>query len=246
MKESIKRINALTNRNIKEIIRDPLSLIFFFAVPILMLLMFYYLFHQQTPQFEVIFFAPAMIVFGHTFITLFGGMLIATDRSSNFLIRLYTTPTKSYEFILGYIFALLPIGIIQSIVIVLVTLIIDISFITTSLIWLILLSVISILLFIMFGILIGSICNEKSVGGVASIIIMAQSIFSGMWFTLEGLDELFIKMLEILPFRNATMLMQNTLFSDGELLKPSLILISYTLFIMILSICVYQKKMKVK
>ena len=71
---------------------------------------------------------------------------------------------------------------------------------------------------------------------------MSQS----MLFQLEGLDELFIKILETLPFRNATMLMQNTLFSDGELLKPSLILISYTLFIMILSICVYQKKMKVK
>ena len=37
------------------------------------------------------------------FVALFVGLLIAVDRSTSFLTRLYVSKAKSYEFILGYI-----------------------------------------------------------------------------------------------------------------------------------------------
>ena len=67
----------------------------------------------------------------------------------------------------------------------------------------ILLSFVTSLFFIAIGILLGSIVNEKAVGGVASIVIAGQSILSGMWFPLDGLGKGVITFMNILPFRNA-------------------------------------------
>ena len=49
------------------------------------------------------------------------------------------------------------------------------------------------------GILFGSICNERSVGGVTSIIISLQSLLSGIWFPIDEMSGGFITFMEILP-----------------------------------------------
>ena len=53
MKKSLSRICILTKRNLKEIFRDPISIIFMFGLPLLMEVLFYILFHGQTSQFEM-------------------------------------------------------------------------------------------------------------------------------------------------------------------------------------------------
>ena len=245
MKDSLKRIKALTIRNVKEIMRDPLSLIFLFLVPIAMLVLFYSIFHELTPQFEMKYLAPSMVAFGHAFISLFAGILIATDRHTTFLTRLYTTKTKSFEFIFGYTLSLLPIGLLQSISLFALAVIIDSSFYSLNLLITLPLTLLSALLFIGFRILIGSFCNEKSVGGIASIVIMAQSLLSGMWFPLEGLSESFIKVLEILPFRSSSLLFQNIILGVSEDIFSSLsILLVYSLLIYGLAIFIFNFKMR--
>ena len=85
MSKSIKRILTLTNRNIKEILRDPLSLIFTLALPLFMEILFYLIFHNLTEQFEMKYLAPGIVVFSQAFLSLFTGLLIAIDRKSSFL-----------------------------------------------------------------------------------------------------------------------------------------------------------------
>ena len=160
MNKSIKRILILTKRNLKEILRDPLSLIFLIALPLFMEILFYYLFHNLTTQFEMKYLAPGIVAFSQAFLTLFTGLLISLDRNTSFLTRLYVTETKSYEFIFGYTLSLLPITFIQSILFFLVGGIIDSSILSISIISTILLSIITSLFFIGLGILFGSICNE--------------------------------------------------------------------------------------
>jgi ABC-2 type transport system permease protein len=98
--------------------------------------------------------------------------------------------------------------------------------------------------------LFGSLCNEKSIGGVSSIIISMHSVLSGMWFPTEGLDSGFIKVMDILPFKNATILVQNTLNGINNIfndfLKPLIIILTYTILIFLLAIVVFKKKMKTK
>ena len=152
MLKSLSRIYTLTTRNIKEILRDPLSLAFTLGLPLIMEVLFYYIFHNMTSQFSMKYLAPGIVVFSQTFLTLFTGLLIALDRSTSFLTRLYVSRAKSYEFIFSYIISVIPIGIFQSILFFLVGGIVDPSIFSFRIILCILLSSIISLLFIGFGI----------------------------------------------------------------------------------------------
>lgn len=200
---SLNRIATLSLRNIKEIVREPLSLIFSLGLPLVMEIGFYYIFHDLTPQFGIKYLAPGIIAFSQTFLTLFTGILVSVDRNSSFLTRLYVSKAKPFEFILGYVFALLPVGIIQSILFFIAGGIIDPTFFSAGMLAGIGVSAITAIFYIGFGILFGSLCNEKSVGGISSIIITGQSVLSGMWFPLEGLSEGFLTIMRILPLKTA-------------------------------------------
>ena len=247
---SFKRILILTKRNIKEIVRDPLSIIFLIALPLLMQIMFYFLFHAKTSQFEMKYLAPGIVVFSQSFLTLFTGLLISVDRSSSFLTRLYVSKAKSYEFIFSYALSVLPLALIQAILFFLVGGIIDTSLFSITMLPAMLLSVITSLFFIAMGILFGSICNERSVGGVASVIISSQSLLSGIWFPIDEMSGGFITFMEILPFRNASLLVQNTLIGINDIFndffKPLLILLGYIFVAFVIAIILFKKKMKNK
>ena len=102
--------------------------------------------------------------------------------------------------------------------------------------------------FITLGILLGSICNEKSIGGISSIVIAGQSVLSGMWFPIEGLGDGMITFMNILPFRNATILVQNTMNGINDVYKdfllPLVTVLAYTIVSFILAIVVFKRKMK--
>ncbi len=248
MRRSISRILTLAKRNIKEIIRDPLSLIFMLALPLFMEVLFYYIFHKLTPQFEMKYLAPGIVVFSQAFLTLFAGLLIALDRASAFLTRLFVSKARSFEFIFGYALSLIPITFGQSVLFYLVGGIIDPSIFGMGMLWGILLSVVTSLLFIGLGIFFGSLCSEKSVGGVASVVIMCQSVLSGMWFPIEGMSEGIITVMNCLPFRNATILIQNVLngISDpfNDFWQPLIIVLAYAIVAFTTAILCFKKKMK--
>ena len=250
MRKSLSRIAVLTQRNVKEILRDPLSLIFTIALPLFMEVLFYLLFHNMTSQFEMIYLAPGIVAFSQAFLTLFTGLLISVDRRSSFLTRLYVSRAHSYEFILGYAFAVLPIALVQSVLFFLVGGAFDHSLFCIGMISAIALSLVTSLFFIAAGIFVGSVCNEKSVGGVASIIITGQSLLSGMWFPLKGLNGGMITFMKVLPFRNATMLLQNQITgvadTFADLTLPFLIVLGYSVLAFVVAILAFRSKMKEK
>ena len=248
MKDALKRISALTKRNLKEILRNPISLIFLIGLPLVMLILFYYIFHNLTAQFEMRYLAPGIIAFSQAFLTLFVRLLMSLDRASAFLIRLYVTPAGSYEFIAGYVLAMLPISLVQSALFFVTAGIIEPSFFSVNMIWGVLCSLVTALLFIGFGILFGSVCNEKAIGGIASIVISGQSVLSGMWFPLEGINKNVITVMNVLPFRPAAQCRQyivsgtDAVFDD--IIKPLFIVLAYTVVITTAGILVYNAKMK--
>lgn len=97
------RIKAFSVRCLKEILRDPLSLVFGIAFPLVLLfLMSAIQANIPVAMFQIERLAPGIAVFGLSFITLFSGSLIAKDRTSSFLTRLFASPMKSGEYIAGY------------------------------------------------------------------------------------------------------------------------------------------------
>ena len=248
MRNSIGRIVTLTKRNIKEIIRDPLTLIFMLAMPLFMEILFYAIFHTMTSQFEMKYLAPGIAVFAQAFLSLFAGLLISLDRTTSFLTRLFVSKARPYEFIFGYTCALLPIGLVQSVLFFVVGGILDSSFWSVTMLLGILLSLVTAFFFIGIGILLGCLCTDKSVGGVASVIIAGQSLLSGMWFPTEGLGKGMLTLMRILPFRNATMLLQNAVNGYGDLfadlISPLLIVLAYALVAFVSAVLVFRKKMR--
>ena len=111
------RLITFAIRNTKEILRDPISLGFGLGFPLVLLFLLSAL-QANIPVslFEIDTLAPGITVFGLSFMTLFSATLIAKDRESAFLQRLYATPLRSSDFILGYMLPILPIAVGQSII----------------------------------------------------------------------------------------------------------------------------------
>ncbi len=247
MKKSMRYIFTLAGRNFKEILRDPLGIIFTLAMPLIMEVAFYFLFGKMTAQFQMKYLAPGIIVFSQAFLTLFTGLVLSVDRSSSFLTRLYVSGAKPFDFIAGYALSVLPIVLFQSVLFFAVGIIIDGTLLSVTIIPTIALSLLTSLTFVSAGILLGSICNEKSIGGVASVVIAGQSVLSGMWFPIDGLSGGFLTVMNVLPFRNATLLLQNAFNGatdtfDG-IIKPLLIVLAYTVAIFLSAVIAFGKKM---
>ena len=249
MRESLCRIYTLAKRNVKEIMRDPLSLIFTLGMPLAMEILFYFLFHGMTAQFDMKYLAPGIVVFSQAFLSLFAGLLIAQDRSSAFLTRLYVSRARSHEFIFGYALSMLPLVAVQSVLFFVVGGIIDPTIWSVGVVWCVLLSLVTALFYVGMGILLGSLCTEKSIGGVASIVIAGQSLLSGMWFPPDGLNGVMLTIMRCLPFKNATDLMQRALegFSGAaDFFVPFAIVIAYTVVVIGGAIFAFARKMRAK
>lgn len=248
MRKSTSRIFTLTARNLKEVARDPLSLVFMMALPLFMEVVFYFLFSKMTSQFEMKYLAPGIVVFSQAFLSLFTGLLIAVDRGSAFLTRLYVSRARPYEFIFGYALSLLPASLVQTVLFFLIGGLIDRSIFCVGMLYCIPLSLVTALLFVGAGILFGSLCTEKSIGGVCSIVIAGQSVLSGMWFPVEGLGGGMLAVMRFLPFKNATELMQNTLNGIGDpfadFWRPLFNVLAYAAALFAVAIVVFRKKMK--
>ncbi|MBO4217711.1 MAG: ABC transporter permease [Clostridia bacterium] len=248
MRKSFDRVATLSKRNIKEIVRDPLSLLFMLGLPLFLEVLFYLIFHTMTSQFEMKYLAPGIAVFAQSFISLFSGLLIALDRSTSFLTRLYVTETRPYEFIFGYLLALLPISAVQSVLFFIVGGLIEPSFWSVGIILGVLMCVVTSVFYIGVGILLGSLCSEKSIGGVSSVVIAGQSVLSGMWFPVEGLSGGMMTVMNVLPFRNATMLVQNMTngYSDAfsDVLLPLIIVVAYTAVAFVFAVAAFRRNMK--
>ena len=248
MRESLKRVLTLTGRNQKEIRRDPLSLIFMMGLPLFLEVLFYYIFHNLTDQFQMKYLAPGIAVFAQSFLTLFSGLLIALDRGSSFLTRLYVSRAKAHEFIFSYALSLLPACVLQSALFFVVGGVIEPTFWSWTMLRGVAFCLVTSLFFIAAGILLGSLCNEKAIGGVASIIISGQSVLSGMWFPTEGLGSGILAVMNALPFRNASILVQNAVngWSDPltDLIRPLLIVLAYTVIAFVLAVLAFRRNMK--
>ena len=111
------RLLTFANRNTKEILRDPLTLFFGLGFPLVLILLLSAI-QANIPVelFEIKHLTPGITVFGLAFMTLFSATIIAKDRGSSLLQRLYTTPLTPMDYILGYTLPIIPISVAQCVI----------------------------------------------------------------------------------------------------------------------------------
>lgn len=198
------RMLTFSGRTWKEILRDPINLGFGLGFPVVLILLLSAI-QANVPvsMFEIESLAPGMTVFGLSFITLFSATLLAKDRDSALLQRLYTTPLTASDFIFGYTLPLLPMAIAQGIVCFAVAIPLGLS-VTAGILRAVLAGIPAAVLFIALGLLCGSVFNVKQVGGICGALLTNLTAWlSGIWFDLELVGGAFKKIAELLPFMHA-------------------------------------------
>lgn len=237
------RILNLAKRNFKEIIRDPLSIIFAIILPLFLLFIFQQI-KIPNDTYNLENFTPGIMIFSFSFITLFSSTLIAKDRQTSLLIRLGVSPMKPIEYILGYMISFIPVILLQDILLFVLAIILGFLF-SINIIWTILVSVIIAILFLGIGILIGSLVSDKAASGISSITVQLVCFTSGIYFPKELLGNTYSKICEILPFDSALVIIKGILNNNYETIKLQNIIVFcvYTVAFIILSAIIFKRKM---
>ena len=230
-------------RNFKEIIRDPLSIIFSVLLPLFLLFIFKQI-NIPSESYELQNFTPGIIVFGFSFITLFTAMLVSKDRTSSLLIRLGISPMKPIEYILGYMLSIIPLILIQNVLFFILAIVLGLSF-SINIIWAMLISIVVAILFIAIGIIIGSLFSEKASSGISSIVVQLVCFTSGMYFQRELLGDAFSKICEYLPFESCVTIIKGIMNANLEsiTIRNIIVFLVYTIIMFTISIIVFRKKM---
>ena len=217
------RMLTFAKRNFKEIMRDPLNLSFLFGFPIVLLLLLSAI-QANIPvsMFEIEHLSPGIAVFGLSFLTLFSATLIAKDRQSSLMHRLYTTPMKPLDFILGYTLPLIPIGLAEGVACYIFAVILGLN-IHVNILFALALFIPIALLYIGIGLLAGSVLNDKQVGGICGAVLTNLSAWlSGIWFDLDLVGGTFQKIAYALPFVHAVELERAALAGNFADILPHL------------------------
>ncbi len=242
------RMMAFSGRNGKEILRDPINLLFGLAFPVALLLLFAAI-NAGVPAGVSVFpidrMAPGVSVFSFSFLSMFSGLLLAKDRSTAFLMRLFASPLTAWDFIFGYTLPLIPMGLAQAVL----------CFATSAFLGLpvsanMLLAVVVVmpasLLFIAIGMLFGSLFNDRQVGGLCGgLLTNVTALLSGAWFDLSLVGGAFETIAYLLPFAHAVDAARSALNGEYADILPHLVwVLGYAAVLMVAAVLVFRQKMK--
>ena len=240
------RMLAFANRNTKEVLRDPLNLFFGLGFPLVLILLLSAIqANVPVPLFEIQHLTPGITVFGLSFMTLFSATIIAKDRGSSLLQRLYTTPLTSMDFILGYTLPIIPIAVAQCVICYLAAVLMGLE-ITIGILYAVIFIIPVSILYIALGLLCGSVFNDKQVGGVCGALLTNLSAWlSGIWFDLDLVGGAFKKIAYGLPFVHAVDLERAVLAGDFNGMFPHLWwVLGYTAGLLVLAVLLFLRQMK--
>lgn len=243
---------VFAKRNAKEILRDPLTLFFGAAFPVILLILLWMI-GRNIPEgtapstFKIGLLAPGIALFGLTFITLFSAMLVSKDRGDSLMLRLMTSPMTASDFVLGYTLPLLPIAIIQILMVFIVSIPLGLVLTPSTL-----LSVVTLIpaavLFIGIGLLFGTILSEKQVGGICGALMTNLCAWlSGVWFDVSAVGKWFENIARALPFIHAVDAARAAASGDYPSVIPDLIwVIVYAIIVSAAAIWLFSHKIKSK
>ena len=240
------RMLTFAKRCAREILRDPLNLGFGLGFPLVLLVLLSAI-QANIPVslFEIDTLTPGITVFGLSFLTLFSATLIAKDRETAFLQRLYTTPLTGFDFILGYMLPILPIALGQVAICYLFA--IPLGLTVSENIFYAIAGMIPMAIFnIALGLLCGSLLGVKQVGGICGALLTNLSAwFSGVWFDLSLVGGTFQKIAKALPFLHAAELAKALFRGDFQTAVDHILpVILYSAGFTAIAICCFLRQMR--
>lgn len=240
------RLLAFSGRTAKEILRDPLNLCFGLGFPLVLILLLSAI-QANIPVslFEIENLSPGIAVFGLSFMTLFTATLIAKDRESSLLQRLYTTPLTAVDYIFGYALPILPIALAQSVICYIAAVLPGLS-VTVGILYALLFIIPVSVFFIALGLLFGSILGVKQAGGICGALLTNLTAWlSGIWFDLNLVGGAFKAAADLLPFVHAVELERAALNGNyGDILPHLLWVLGYAAAALAAAVLLFVRQMR--
>lgn len=244
---------VFSKRTGKEILRDPLTFVFCLGFPLVMLIIMTIV-DGSIPKeagmeiFHIENLTPGIAVFGLTFIMLFTCLQVSKDRATSFIIRLYTSPMRPADFIAGYTLPIILISVMQIIITFAAAFVVSIilgDMLNVANLFLgIIIALPSSLLFLSFGMLFGTILNEKAAPGICSIIITVASMAGGIWMDIDGVGGIFARICHVLPFYHGVEAVRMVVKGQYvDMIKPFFITIIYAVVVYALSVMALKFRM---
>lgn len=237
------RSAELTKRNFKEVWRDPLSLALTIGLPVLMLVVLQAL-QNVDDFFSPSSLAPGVAVFGFVMLMFSAAMSLSRDRESSLFSRLLTTPLKPRDFAAGYSLPYLPVAIIQALVIFAIAGLFGLE-ISGSVVLVAFILLVSAVMFIALGMIIGSLFTQNQVPFVYMVILLL-AIFGGAWVDIESIGGVFQTVGDWFPFAhalNAARDVMATGASFGDVSSDLSWLIGYTVLIGGFAVIAFRRRM---
>ena len=240
------RMLVFARRNAREILRDPLTAIFSLGFPVVILALLTAI-QANVPVelFALNRLTPGIAVFGFSFMTLFAAMLLSRDRDSALLQRLYTTPLKASDFIFGYALPLLPMALVQTVICYGTALLLGLQP-SWGILYAVAGTVPLAMFFIALGLLCGSVCTSKQVGGLCGALLTNLTAWlSGAWFDLELVGGVFEAAANVLPFTHGVQMGRALLAENIADIFPHLWwILGYMLLSILLAVLLFLRQMK--
>lgn len=239
------RTLVFASRNAKEVLRDPLNVVFGIGFPLVVLLLLSAL-QANIPVdlFKIDRLTPGIAVFGLSFFSSFTGTLIARDRISSLLMRLFASPLSADNFILGYALPLLPIAMAQVLVSFAASFLLGLPINGNTLLAFAVL-IPAAVLYVCIGLLAGTVFNDKQVGAICGALLTNLSAWlSGGWFDLDLVGGWFKTAAYGLPFAHAVDAARAAIAGNVETILPHLWwVIGYAVVMAALATLAFRSKM---
>ncbi|NMB62686.1 MAG: ABC transporter permease [Chloroflexi bacterium] len=244
------KIFLFAKRNAKEILRDPINLFFGMGFPLVLLFLFSVInsaipVEANNTTFSIENTAPGIATFGTAFFALFSGMLLAKDRTTSFLMRLFASPMSALDFILGYTLPLLVMAVVQEIITFLAAALLGLPLSVNILLAILIVHPIAIL-FIGLGLLCGSILNDKAVGGICGALLTnIAGWFSGVFIPLDLIGGVLKQIAGVLPFYHSVEAAKEAIIGNYAGIMPHLaVVFVYAVIFYALAVLAFRHKMR--
>lgn len=245
----MKKCLILSQRNLKEMLREPISLVFCLGFPLVMLLLMQLIFGSMEfvpDNFAIKNYASGICVFGFTFMSLFVALQISSDKNTSFIKRINIAPIKKATYYLSFFVSALPMVLVQTVLFFLVALIFGFPFDANFVLSIVYLLP-SAVFYVCIGILIGAVSrNEKQTGPIISIFISLTGIFGGVFMPLSAFGGGFGTFVNLLPFGHSVLIGSELQSVGASCIYPHILYLLFYIVVLIAIVAVIEKLRSVK
>jgi len=239
------RSKELAKRNVKEVIRDPLSLGIAVALPLVLLLTLQALGGDDTPFLTPTLLTPGIVLFGFVMVMFSSAMILARDRETSLLARLLTTPLRSSDFVSGYSLPYLLVAIVQAAVLLAVGAMLGLDS-AGSVVLVALVLVLMAVFYVALGMVLGALLTVAQTSGAYAVVLIL-TIFGGAWFDLEEIGGVFLTIGDVLPFKHALDATRTVMAGGaglGDIAGDLYWISGYTIGAVALAVVTFQRRMR--